>query len=87
MFMITNNLKIGLLTEHVPLSSVKDLIDQDLIIRKIQGIYKSLIIDFSISKPKIAVLGINPHSGDNGVIGNEDDTILKPALDLSLIHI
>ena len=83
MFMITNNLKIGLLTEHVPLSSIKGLIDQDLISRKIEGIYKSLVNDFSISKPKIAVLGINPHSGDNGVIGNEDDTILKPALELA----
>ena len=83
MFMATNNLKNGLLTDHVPLSSVKDLIDQDLITRKIQGIYKSLVKDFSISKPKIAVLGINPHSGDNGVIGNEDDTILKPALGLA----
>ena len=83
MFMVTNNLKIGLLTEHVPLCSIKGLIDQDLITKKIDGIYQSLINDFSISRPKIAMLGINPHSGDNGVIGNEDDTILKPALELA----
>ncbi|MDC1493167.1 4-hydroxythreonine-4-phosphate dehydrogenase PdxA [Flavobacteriaceae bacterium] len=81
MFMITNNLKIGLLTEHVPVSAIKALINEDLIVKKIDGIYQSLQKDFSITRPKIAVLGINPHSGDNGVIGNEDDTILKPALE------
>ena len=52
MFMVTNNLKIGLLTEHVPLCSIKGLIDQDLITKKIDGIYQSLINDFSISRPK-----------------------------------
>ena len=67
MFMITNELKVGLLTEHVPLSSVKELITEELITNKVEGIYRSLLNDFSITKPKIAVLGINPHSGDNGV--------------------
>ena len=81
MFMVTNNLKIGLLTEHVPVSAIKELISEELVIKKINGIYESLQKDFSITKPKIAVLGINPHSGDNGVIGNEDDTVLKPALE------
>jgi 4-hydroxythreonine-4-phosphate dehydrogenase len=80
MFMITNELKVGLLTEHVPLSSVKELITEELITNKVEGIHRSLLNDFSITKPKIAVLGINPHSGDNGVIGNEDDQLLKPVL-------
>ena len=81
MFMVTNNLKIGLLTEHVPVTAIKELINEELIITKINGIYESLQKDFSITKPKIAVLGINPHSGDNGVIGNEDNMVLKPALE------
>ena len=80
MFMITNELKVGLLTEHVPLSSVKELITEELITNKVEGIHRSLLNDFSITKPRIAVLGINPHSGDNGVIGNEDDQLLKPIL-------
>ena len=83
MFMITDGLKVGLLTEHVPLSAINELINEELVIKKINGIYESLLKDFGITKPKIAVLGINPHSGDNGVIGNEDDTILKPSLEKS----
>ena len=83
MFMIADGLKVGLLTEHVPVSAINELINEELVIKKINGIYESLLKDFSITKPKIAVLGINPHSGDNGVIGNEDDTILKPALELA----
>jgi 4-hydroxythreonine-4-phosphate dehydrogenase len=81
MFMIADGLKVGLLTEHVPVSAINELINEELVIKKINGIYESLLKDFSITKPKIAVLGINPHSGDNGVIGSEDDRILKPALE------
>ena len=80
MFMITDTLKVGLLTDHVPISEIANHITPELIERKINTVYKSLQQDFQISKPKIAVLGINPHTGDNGVIGNEDDTVLRPAL-------
>ena len=66
MFMIADGLKVGLLTEHVPVSAINELINEELVIKKINGIYESLQKDFSITKPKIAVLGINPHSGDNG---------------------
>lgn len=80
MFMITESLKVGLLTDHVPIKDIAAHITEELITSKIETIYNTLIVDFAIRKPKIAVLGINPHTGDNGVIGTEDDTILRPTL-------
>ena len=80
MMMVQDNLRVGLLTDHIPLNEVASHLTEDLIIRKIETIKQSLIQDFSINKPKIAVLGINPHCGDGGVIGTEDDAILKPTL-------
>lgn len=80
MFMITETLRIGLLTDHVPVKDIVEHISEDLIIKKINTIYNTLKKDFSITKPKIAILGINPHTGDHGVIGKEDDTILRPTL-------
>lgn len=80
MFMIQDNLRVGLLTDHVPLNEVAKHLTEDLIRTKIKTINQSLIQDFGIRKPKIAVLGLNPHSGDNGVIGDEEDKIIKPTL-------
>lgn len=80
MFMVTESLKVGLLTDHVPVKDVSSHISKQLIESKIDTIYNTLIMDFAIRKPKIAVLGINPHTGDNGVIGEEDDLILRPTL-------
>jgi 4-hydroxythreonine-4-phosphate dehydrogenase len=80
MFMVQDNLRVGLLTDHIPVSEVASHLTEALITKKIETIKQSLIQDFSINKPKIAVLGLNPHCGDGGVIGNEDDTILKPTL-------
>jgi len=80
MFMITDNLKVGLLTDHVPLKDIAGKITPELIEKKIAIIKKTLQQDFRIRKPKIAVLGINPHSGDNGLIGKEDESVLKPTL-------
>lgn len=80
MFMITDKIKVGLLTDHVPLKDIAQEITPQLIEKKIGIIHTTLQQDFRISKPKIAVLGINPHSGDNGLIGTEDETILKPTL-------
>lgn len=80
MFMVSDDLKVGLLTDHVPVKDIMQHIDEALIESKINIIKDSLIQDFAIRRPKIAVLGINPHSGDNGVIGKEDDTILKPTI-------
>ncbi|MFC0603479.1 4-hydroxythreonine-4-phosphate dehydrogenase PdxA [Winogradskyella pulchriflava] len=81
MFMVSNSLRIGLLTDHVPLKDAANCITEALITEKIKTVTKSLKQDFNIRKPKIAVLAINPHAGDNGVIGNEDDEILKPTLE------
>lgn len=80
MMMVQGNLRVGLLTDHLPLSQVSAALTEVLIKKKIETVRKSLIQDFSITKPKIAVLGLNPHCGDGGVIGSEDDVILKPTL-------
>ncbi len=80
MFMVQDTLKVGLLTDHIPVNDVASHLTEDLIKQKIETIKQSLIQDFSINKPKIAVLGLNPHAGDGGVIGKEDDTILKPVI-------
>ncbi|MBP4138161.1 4-hydroxythreonine-4-phosphate dehydrogenase PdxA [Flavobacterium geliluteum] len=80
MMMVQGDLRVGLLTDHVPINEVSSHLTEELITRKIETVRKSLIQDFSIVKPKIAVLGLNPHAGDGGVIGKEDDLILKPVL-------
>ena len=80
MFMIQDNLRVGLLTDHVPLNEVAKHLTEELIRKKIKTIHQSLIQDFGITRPRIAVLGLNPHSGDNGVIGDEEEKVLKPAL-------
>lgn len=80
MLMVQDNLRVGLLTDHIPLSEVASHLTEELIKRKIETVKQSLIQDFSINKPKIAVLGLNPHCGDGGVIGTEDDLIIKPTL-------
>lgn len=81
MLMVSEGLRVGLLTDHVAINEVVKNITRERIDKKINTINHSLIEDFGIDRPKIAVLGINPHTGDNGVIGSEDDTILRPALD------
>lgn len=81
MLMISDSLRVGLLTDHVAVKDISASITREVIEKKINTIHKTLIQDFGIAKPKIAVLGINPHTGDNGVIGNEDDTIMRPTLD------
>jgi 4-hydroxythreonine-4-phosphate dehydrogenase len=80
MLMVNDGLRIGLLTDHLPVNEVAKHLNEELIRRKINTINKSLKEDFMVNKPKIAVLCLNPHCGDSGVIGNEDDKVLKPAL-------
>src|SRR5690606_39826839 len=80
MFMVSEGLRIGLLTDHVAVKDVAAAITPRLIRSKIATMEQSLKTDFGIRKPKIALLGINPHSGDNGVIGKEDDEVLKPVI-------
>jgi len=81
MILTTDNLRVGLITGHIPLGEVAGKISPELIKKKVDIMYNSLIQDFNISKPKIAVLGLNPHCGDQGVIGTEDDEIVKPTLE------
>ncbi|GFD95084.1 4-hydroxythreonine-4-phosphate dehydrogenase [Alteromonas sp. KUL156] len=80
MILMTNELRIGLITGHIPVSKVSETITPELIKSKVEIMYNSLKQDFNISKPKIAVLGLNPHCGDNGIIGTEDDKIIRPTI-------
>lgn len=80
MFMVSETIKVGLLTDHVPVKAVSDHITPELIKRKLETIKQSLQQDYQIEVPKIAVLGINPHTGDHGVIGKEDDDVIRPTL-------
>ena len=81
MLMVSENLRIALVTGHIPLNKVSSEVTSEKIIDKLIIFNKSLESDFNISKPKIAVLGLNPHAGDEGLLGEEDMTILKPALE------
>ncbi len=78
MLMVQDNLRVGLLTDHIPVNTVASALTESLVRQKIETVKLALTRDFSIHKPKIALLGLNPHAGDGGVIGNEDDEILKP---------
>jgi 4-hydroxythreonine-4-phosphate dehydrogenase len=75
MFMVSDNLRVGLVTEHVALKDVAPLITKERIERKVKIMEQSLQKDFGINKPRIAILGLNPHAGDGGLLGNEEETI------------
>lgn len=77
MFMVSENLKVGLVTDHEPISAVAGLINRGKVESKLQLMEQSLRRDFGISKPRIAVLGLNPHAGDGGLIGKEDEEVIK----------
>ncbi|MCX6258418.1 MAG: 4-hydroxythreonine-4-phosphate dehydrogenase PdxA [Bacteroidia bacterium] len=80
MLMVSEIMKVGIVTGHVPISMVPSLITSQNIIAKLKILNKALIEDFGIRKPVIAVLGLNPHAGDNGLIGTEDEEIVIPAI-------
>ena len=80
MILMTDELRIGLITGHIPVKDVASTITPDLIKRKVEIMYETLVKDFNISKPRIAILGLNPHCGDQGVIGTEDDDITIPTI-------
>ena len=80
MLLVAENMKVGLVTEHMPIAEVAKHITKESIISKLNIIKNSLQKDFGIDKPRIAVLGLNPHSGDEGLIGNEEEQIIKPAI-------
>ncbi|MBX2943332.1 MAG: 4-hydroxythreonine-4-phosphate dehydrogenase PdxA, partial [Cyclobacteriaceae bacterium] len=80
MLMTGQELRVGLVTEHVPLKEVPGLVSKERVELKIRLLELSLKNDFNISKPKIAVLGLNPHAGDNGLIGNEENETIRPVI-------
>jgi len=80
MMLCAGNFRVALVTEHVPVSEITKHITKEKIVSKLQIIHQSLQKDFGIAKPRIAVLGLNPHAGDEGLIGNEEETIIKPAI-------
>ena len=81
MLMINNVLRIGVVTGHIPLGKVKETLTTEMILAKIKVMNHSLMRDFGIVKPRIAVLALNPHAGDDGLIGTEEKTIIQPAID------
>ena len=80
MLMISDSLKIGLVTEHLPVKDIAANITRESIVSKLSILHASLKKDFNIDRPKIAVLALNPHAGDNGLIGSEEEEIIKPAI-------
>ena len=81
MILMTDTLRVGLITGHLPIKDVAGEINAALIEKKVQIMHDSLKNDFGIGKPRIAVLGLNPHCGDQGLIGTEDDEIVKPTIE------
>jgi 4-hydroxythreonine-4-phosphate dehydrogenase len=80
MLLVGENLKVGLVTEHVPLKEITQHLTRDRVELKIRLLELSLKKDFNIQKPKIAVLGLNPHAGDNGLLGTEENEIIRPVI-------
>ena len=80
MLMVAEKFRVGLVTEHVPLKEVASLITRENILSKLSIIKDTLVKDFGIDKPKIAVLGLNPHAGDEGLVGKEEQEVIKPAI-------
>ncbi|MFL5766029.1 MAG: 4-hydroxythreonine-4-phosphate dehydrogenase PdxA [Bacteroidia bacterium] len=80
MFLVGDTLRVAVVTGHIPVTKVAAELSTEKIIKKLKTLNKSLVQDFGIRKPKIAVLGLNPHAGDNGVIGTEEKDIIIPAI-------
>ena len=81
MILMNENLRVALVTTHLPIKNVAQAITKETIIEKATIFHQSLKRDFRVSNPRIAVLALNPHAGDEGVLGDEEQTIIKPAID------
>jgi len=81
MLMVCDELRIAVVTGHIPIKEVSEALSVEKILRKISLFHGSLQLDFNIQKPKIAVLGLNPHAGDNGLLGNEENEMINVAID------
>ena len=80
MILFANDFRVALVTEHIPVNEIASYISKEIILRKLNILNESLQKDFGIDKPRIAVLGLNPHAGDEGLIGKEEETIIRPAI-------
>lgn len=80
MIMVSDIMKIGIATGHIPVNDITSVLSKELLVSKLRMLNKSLIEDFAIRKPRIAVLGLNPHTSDEGLIGNEEEEIIIPAI-------
>jgi 4-hydroxythreonine-4-phosphate dehydrogenase len=80
MFLVTDDLKVAVSTHHIPLAQVAENISKEKLKKQIKLLNQCLIEDFQVQKPKIAVLGLNPHSGDGGQIGKEEIEVIQPAI-------
>lgn len=80
MIMVSDTLRVGLVTGHVPVANVASLLSKERVMKKIVAMNEALKVDFGIERPVIAVLGLNPHAGDGGLIGTEDEKIIAPAI-------
>lgn len=80
MLLVCDNLRVGVVVGHAPLNKVSEMITSDLIVSKLKTLQQALVVDFACTNPRIAVLSLNPHAGDNGVLGNEENDVIKPAL-------
>jgi 4-hydroxythreonine-4-phosphate dehydrogenase len=80
MLLISEGIKVGVVVGHAPLRNVAEMITKELILSKLKILHHSLVADFACTNPRIAVLGLNPHAGDNGLLGDEEQRIIKPAL-------
>lgn len=81
MLMVSETMKIGVVTTHMPISEVANHINKEVILSKLRIISRSMQQDFAITRPRIAVFGLNPHAGDNGLLGNEEIDIIQPAIE------
>ncbi|SMD38275.1 4-hydroxythreonine-4-phosphate dehydrogenase [Reichenbachiella faecimaris] len=81
MFMVSDAMRVGVLTGHIPLKDVAAAVTKENIAKKLKMMTKSLKQDFGIAKPKIAVLGLNPHAGEDGLLGKEEIEIIRPAIE------
>lgn len=81
MLMVDGKLRVGVVTGHMPLKEVASKITQELLLKKVKDLHEALRLNYGLVKPKIALLGINPHSGDNGLLGTEEKEIMQPVLE------
>ncbi len=80
MLMVRGDLRVGLVTNHIPIKDVASTLTKELILKKLNILHKSLKVDFGIERPTIAILGLNPHAGDDGLIGEEEEKLIRPLI-------